>query len=43
MMFLLFNTSFGYVKIYDLTSEETPISSGVTYKNIKRFIEKLLF
>ena len=25
------------VKIYDLESAETPISSGVTYKNIKRF------
>ncbi|MBQ7667923.1 MAG: phosphodiester glycosidase family protein [Clostridia bacterium] len=37
MMLLLTSTSFGYVKIYDLVGEEQPISSGVTYKNIKRF------
>lgn len=33
---LLFNTSFGYTKIYDMKSEEIPVSSGVTYKNLKR-------
>ena len=33
---LLFNTSFGYTKIYDMKSEEIPVSSGVTYRNLKR-------
>ena len=34
---MLTGISFGYTKIYDLTTE-TPISSGVTLKNIRRFI-----
>jgi len=37
MLVLLINISFGYEKIYDLTSDEKQISSGVLYKNIKRF------
>lgn len=34
---MLTSISFGYTKIYDLTTE-TPISSGVNLKNIRRFI-----
>lgn len=33
---LLINSSFAYTKIYDMKSSEKPISSGVTYKNLKR-------
>ena len=33
---VIFNTSFGYTKIYDMKSTETPVSSGVTYRNLKR-------
>lgn len=33
---VLFNTSFAYTKIYDMKSTETPVSSGVTYRNLKR-------
>lgn len=33
---LLFNISFAYTKIYDMKSEEIPVSAGVTYKNLKR-------
>jgi len=31
-----FNTSFAYTKIYDMKSTEVPVSSGVTYRNLKR-------
>ena len=34
---MITSISFGYTKIYDLTTE-TPISSGVNLKNIRRFI-----
>lgn len=37
MLFMLLNISFGYEKIYDLTSDEKQIADGVSYKNIKRF------
>lgn len=37
MLLILTNISFGYEKIYDLTSGETQIASGVVYKSIKRF------
>ena len=37
MLLLFINISFGYEKIYDLASDETQISSGVSYKSIKRF------
>lgn len=30
------SVSFGYTKIYDMNSKEVPVSSGVTYQNIKR-------
>ena len=30
------NCAFGYTKVYDMTSDKKPISSGVTYQNIKR-------
>jgi len=33
---LCFNTSFAYTKIYDMKSTEIPVSSGVTYRNLKR-------
>ena len=33
---LIFNNTFAYTKIYDMKADEVPISSGVTYKNIKR-------
>ncbi len=33
---VIFNSSFAYTKIYDMKSNEIPVSSGVTYKNLKR-------
>lgn len=33
---LIINSSLAYTKIYDMKSEEKPISSGVVYKNLKR-------
>ncbi len=33
---IIVNSSFAYTKIYDMKSEEKPISSGVVYKNLKR-------
>jgi exopolysaccharide biosynthesis protein len=36
-IWMISSISLGYVKIYDLKSEKIPISSGVTYQNIKRF------
>ena len=33
---LLINSSFAYTKIYDMKSAEVPVSSGVTYRNLKR-------
>lgn len=33
---VIFNTSFAYTKIYDMKSKEIPVSSGVSYKNLKR-------
>ncbi len=33
---IIFNTSFAYTKIYDMKTEEVPVASGVTYKNLKR-------
>ena len=33
---IIFNTSFSYTKIYDMKSTEVPVSSGVTYRNLKR-------
>lgn len=33
---IFFNVSLAYTKIYDMKSEEIPVASGVTYKNLKR-------
>jgi len=33
---ICFNTSFAYTKIYDMKSNEVPVASGVSYKNLKR-------
>lgn len=33
---IILNTSFAYTKIYDMKSTEVPVSSGVTYRNLKR-------
>lgn len=34
---MFIGVSFGYVKIYDLPSEEVNITSGVTYRSVNRF------